>query len=463
MASTPEQRFDVATLSRGAKLTPQGFLRIPAGFTRTGILSYERAGQPFKEYRPPEEVFHADSIASLVGVPLTDMHPIDAGKLVMVTPANVTKYTVGVVNETMQRVDGRVLGGYVTVMDATAIAAVQSGKRRALSCGYNTALELTPGEVGGERYDAVQTHIRYNHLALLPPFTARAGDDAALRLDQAGLVQRFDSTPLSLYVRQQMDLQGIDEVTLAARLGIDIWAIGAVTDGFASSPPKDLLQKVATELGLDLQTLIDLVPMSARALDLRTDSKRGGTTMEEETVTINGMEFKLPKLAAQAFRADRANSAAQVAEHKATTDKLQGRFDAMSAELTEVKAKLATAEDPKRFDQAVADRLGLVSRAQRVLGDEKLDGLGRREVMVKAIAKQDPTVNLEGKSDDYVESRFDQMVDGMGSTGAGSHFDSRKVVVDGQQRADASDSEKARQKFETESASQWKQPLAYHS
>lgn len=40
---------------------------------------------------------------------------------------------------------------------------------------------MEPGEWNGEPYDAIQTNIRVNHLALVA--VARAGDDARLNMD----------------------------------------------------------------------------------------------------------------------------------------------------------------------------------------------------------------------------------------------------------------------------------------
>ncbi|MDD0873422.1 DUF2213 domain-containing protein, partial [Xylella fastidiosa] len=64
--------------------TPEGYLIVPARFARTGIQHYAAhelglsGADPqrvIRVYRPPEEVFAAEAIASFDGRPITDEHP----------------------------------------------------------------------------------------------------------------------------------------------------------------------------------------------------------------------------------------------------------------------------------------------------------------------------------------------------------------------------------------------------
>lgn len=175
-------RYDVAELGQ-VERTPQGFLRAPAYLTRAGILEYRRAdGRVVRELRPPQEVFSAMSLGTLSAAPLTDLHPPE-----MVTPGNVRKLAIGIVSDDVRR-DGDHVAARVTVQDAASIAAVEAGERRELSCGYQCELDETPGEYKGERYDAVQRNIRYNHVGLGPRNWGRAGSTVALRLDASAAV-----------------------------------------------------------------------------------------------------------------------------------------------------------------------------------------------------------------------------------------------------------------------------------
>ena len=171
-------RFDLVRLGAGAQRTPQGFLKIPAAFSRTGIQVYRRAdGSEIREYRPESEVFSKDSLASLSLAPVTADHPGE-----MVTPANVKTHAIGWVSETVKR-DGNKVVGHVIVADADAIAKVERGELREISLGYKARMDMTAGESDEGRYDAIQRDIVVNHAALGPEGWGRAGPDVRLRLD----------------------------------------------------------------------------------------------------------------------------------------------------------------------------------------------------------------------------------------------------------------------------------------
>jgi hypothetical protein len=181
-------RYDIATL-RGPERTPQGFLRADAALTRSGVFSYRNPdGTVRREYRPPEEVFKADSLASFEDAPLTKLHPAR-----LVDKDNARELAVGMVKEAPRR-DGDLAVSRVVVMDAGAIAAVESGELPAVSCGYTCDYDPTPGVTPqGERYDGVQRNIVGNHLALVP--VGRAGPEARIRLDAADAVMVDATTP----------------------------------------------------------------------------------------------------------------------------------------------------------------------------------------------------------------------------------------------------------------------------
>lgn len=169
-------RVEVTRLD-GPKRTPQGGIRAEAAVTRSGVLEYHRPdGTVSREYRPPEEVFKADSMASLVGAPVTRLHP---GELV--TAKNFAQYSRGHVGETVKQ-EGDKLTATVFVQDADLVAAIESGGLREVSCGYACRIDETSGVTDtGERYDRIQRDISYNHLAVVP--VGRAGSEIALRLD----------------------------------------------------------------------------------------------------------------------------------------------------------------------------------------------------------------------------------------------------------------------------------------
>lgn len=177
------QRFDVGRLGR-AQRTGAGAARMPATIARTGVQIYtDSQGRTIREYRPPETVFAADSLATLGSIPVTVGHPPQG-----VTPQNHRQVSVGHVSDAppARRAEGPVewVDATVVVSDADALRKVDAGELTEVSMGYLADVVPEQGVApDGQHYDAVQKNIRFNHLALLQDGHARAGSGARLRLD----------------------------------------------------------------------------------------------------------------------------------------------------------------------------------------------------------------------------------------------------------------------------------------
>lgn len=165
----PKLRYDYVEFK--AVKTDEGFLIDSPAVARTGILTYTNAdGSIRRELRLPEDVFHADSLKSFVGKPITVDHPKN-----LVTHKDVSSVIVGTM-----LAPGRQDGDNVRT-DIVIHQPDKIGERRQLSLGYNVDLDETPGEWNGQRYDAIQRNIRVNHLSVVK--SARAGAQARLNLD----------------------------------------------------------------------------------------------------------------------------------------------------------------------------------------------------------------------------------------------------------------------------------------
>lgn len=179
-------RLDIGRLDAPER-TPQGFLKAPAHLTRAGVFTYYNAdGSERREYRSTAEVFRSDSLTTLISAPVTDGHPPE-----MVNAENRGKYDRGNVGDTIVR-DGGKVAATVYVKDAKLISAIERGDMQEVSCGYNCDLDFTPGTVpdgepdAGQKFDAQQLNVQYNHVAVVP--RGRAGSEIRLRLDAAGNV-----------------------------------------------------------------------------------------------------------------------------------------------------------------------------------------------------------------------------------------------------------------------------------
>ncbi len=170
--SLTEYREDIGSDIQ-SRLDDNGYLRIDGIAAKSGILTYLLPdGTIRREFVPAETLFNADSIASLIGAPVTVEHP---GVLTAETAATHSRGSVPTAVA-----DGHRLKVSVVVTSQDGINAVQSGKRQ-LSPGYRAELDFTPGEYEGQKYDAVQTRRIYNHLAIVG--AARGGSECRLNLD----------------------------------------------------------------------------------------------------------------------------------------------------------------------------------------------------------------------------------------------------------------------------------------
>ncbi len=170
-------RFDFNGSSGEFRRTPQGFLRVDARLTKVGVFKYKNG----REYRSEGEVFRADSLASLQGAPVTDLHPSEKGHGGLLNPTNTLNHIVGI-TESVER-DGAYLKGSLLIFHEDSIKAIESGTRKEISLGYKCRLEPTPGSVNGEAYDAIQRDIVVNHVAIGPKGWGRAGADCSIRTD----------------------------------------------------------------------------------------------------------------------------------------------------------------------------------------------------------------------------------------------------------------------------------------
>lgn len=304
------QRFDQVTFT--ATKTAEGFIRDTPIVGRTGILLYRNAdGSERREYRPPEEAFKADSLASLMGKPITIGHKafVTAGNAAQVAPVG------SVLSEGRQ--DGNNIVADIVVYNLDTDS-------RELSCGYTLTLDETPGTTpDGQRYDAVQRNIVYNHLAIVPQ--GRAGV-ARLNMDGEQVIDE-----------EQKEDNKMAEMT-----------------------------KIRLDSGIEYECAPEV------------------------------------KVEIEKMRKDSADA-------KKEADKLQAKYDALEAELTKEKeGRKADAEKAKaNFDEAIKARVELlkVAEAHKVANADSMTDTEIKTAVIKAV--RGDTINLDGKSADYIEAAFD--------------------------------------------------------
>lgn len=406
---TTARRYDSGSL-RPPERTPEGFLLVDGLISRTGIQVYRRDdGREVREYRPPEEVFDAASLASFDLRPVTNQHPprlLDAH--------TAKQWAVGAVGNL--RRDGDFLAARMSIHDQEAIDALMSGRSQ-LSCGYDCDIEDTPGEVEGQRYDAIQRRIRGNHVALVD--AARAGPKARVRLD-AG-----DAADPTLTTGDVPDTQ---EPTMPQQIRIDGQALD-VSDATAPSI-QSAIDKVAAEraqLATERDTLrakLDAAEKKAKACEA-CDGTGFEMDDEGEPVMKDGEKVKC----------DACGGKGELEPEK----KADARRDHLS----------------KVVSRKVAARVALEVEARRHLGAAaKLDGLDELGVKRLVIAKLAPEAKLDGKSATYVAARYDAEIER--ARPASATDAARAAATGAAPKQDAADVDAAARAYAERNRNAWK-------
>lgn len=186
------QRFDSVQVK--AKIDENGFLVDRPIVARIGLQVYQTPYGERREFRPASEVFKVDSLATFSGKPITIGH-------VTVTPENAKEVVVGACAGAGVP-NGIGVEVPLSIYDKRAIQSAKAKQTAELSVGYTSVDIDKPGwgnNATGEyffdedmpegwkadsadwvRFDAVQTNISVNHIAMV--FKGRAGI-AKLNLD----------------------------------------------------------------------------------------------------------------------------------------------------------------------------------------------------------------------------------------------------------------------------------------
>ncbi len=314
-------RYDAGTLGKPRR-TPQGGLRVPANLTRTGVFVYRRAdGTEQRELRPPDEVFHEDSLATLASAPVTDLHPPN-----LVETSNWKDLAAGHVIDKIER-DGTMVRADLAIQDAELVRMVESRERREVSCGYAMTYDATPGVYKGERYDGVQRNIRYNHVALGPVGWGRAGREVALRLDTA--MQVIETKEKKMATKYRID--GVDYDTS--------------TDEFVQAVGREFERRdnaFSTVIGErdELQGKIDALSAENKKLKTRLDSAtnpqaiadavKARVTLETDAKAVLGDEVKLDSKSDRDIMVDviRKDDVNFIADQR-SDDYVRGRYESV--------------------------------------------------------------------------------------------------------------------------------------
>lgn len=265
----------------------------------------------------------------------------------LVNQQNASKYMKGFTADNAH-VDNDTLKVDMTITDADLISEINKGKQE-LSIGFETEIIPEKGEYKGVAYDSVQKNIQINHVAVVEH--GRAGHSVRLIGDSAEMVQQ-----------DNVDKKGKQMDTTKVRLdGADV----TVATGDA-----DKIIKLDEE-NSEKKRQID---------DLKTKIKE----MQDQLAKLQGDDDK----------------------NKKNADKAQAKADAAEKELADLKEKYSG----DAMDKAISARMELINKVKPYVGDSyEFKGKSEKQLKLDAIKALDDSVDLDDKSDDYIDAYFDSM------------------------------------------------------
>lgn len=260
-----------------ATIDENGFLIDKPVVARLGVqVYYMEDGRTVREFRPAEEVFKDESLASYQGKPMTLDH-------VFVNSENAKEVVVGSVTGKAEPLGSSVVAPIV-VYDNTAIQEAMAGNAKELSVGYSAILDETPGwgdpvtgeyvlksdgdqfdvPDGWQEFDAIQRDIKVNHLAMV--YRGRAGI-AKLNMDGEQENPYTTDVDINKEDKQEMikiKLDGAQEFEVAPEIASHIEALNAKAD--TAIAERDALKAKVDAMPAEIEAAVAKAKADADAL-----------------------------------------------------------------------------------------------------------------------------------------------------------------------------------------------------
>lgn len=394
------KRLDSIRLDRNDStyFTDEGYLVDHPILTSCGIFEYTNPdGSVRRELRLPEYVFDEESLKTYKGKPIIITH--DAG---VVDKNNVDREQVGTILSEGTR-DGEDVRAEIIIHDTDAMK--KSGLKE-LSLGYNLVLLEEPGVWNGEHYDAIQTQIVINHLAIVA--SARAGEQARLNIDSSEKnllrggkkmkiknTRRIDGeslTPeeLEQAIKEYKAKRAEEAVDSEEEVVEDVNSDDESQEEEAVSADEDDTQEGSTP-----EDIAQLVKDRKDRRDNEPQDEDAKKVIAEQNEDIDMLLAALEKLIAET----KANADSQAEEE--SMDEEEENKDSSEDESKSLNADSA--------DKIVRQRLA-ICRIGDKLNMDGLENMSIKQAKRAIISKVLPAMRVDGKSESYIDAMYDLAV-----------------------------------------------------
>ncbi len=390
------QRLDSMPLDK-TYYTEEGYLVDHPVVTTCGIFEYKNPdGTKRRELRLPEYVFEEKSLESYKGKPIIITH--DAGEI---DKNNIHQEQIGTIMSAGYR-DGDNVRCEIIIHDTNAL---QRCGLKELSLGYSLETDDTPGVWKGEKYDCIQKNIEINHLALVGE--ARAGESARLNIDSRdddtkilkGGKLSMDKTNATGYRVDDSDLTPEEMEAAIALFKAQKAAENVSREGTDSEGEEPEGAVAAEGEGAEPKSPIEQVRENVDRRDTEGSGMDPEAIIAEQKADLDTLLKEIDKLQASQDMGGAADGGC--AEKNTDSEGTEGA-PAEGGDLPK-EDKGVNMDSVDKIFKARLD----VCRMANKLNLDGIEDLSVKEGKKRIIKAVNPKINLDGKSDSYIDAAYD--------------------------------------------------------
>ena len=355
-------RFDTAPINKVTVDPQTGFLHASnVPIARVGVFPYLHAdGTWTNEAKLPEEILSDSTVESANNKPVTNDHPVDDGKNVLVDKSNSRQYAKGFTADNAH-IEGDTLKVGLTVMDPQLIDAIQNDSKQELSIGFQTDVVPTSGEYKGTKYDSVQRNIQINHVAVVD--RAREGHNIRITGDSAQMA--VNDKP-----RKEKEMAKDNKKN----------ALEDADNGKSSSTSSSTPSSSSSSSDDKDKQIADL-KQQVKDLQAQLANKNSNSNDEDDSGDSKDTSKSKPK-------------------PKPKSDSIDAEIEELKAERDKYKKKV----EGDSFNKAFDERIKLIDDAKKILGDSyDFKGKSNKQIKIDSIKKADSTIDVDDKPDAYYD------------------------------------------------------------
>ena len=321
--------------------------------TKSQVLPYQDGNDTVYELLPPNELSEDEWLESAKSKAVTDLHPdeeVNYDNLGDVGKGSLTNnvWTEEKDDDTIE------VWAKETVYDKALIQEIKDGKKQEVSIGRFVNVVDESGEFGGVKYDRKQTNFKLNHLAHVPQ--GRAGSDVSVRLDGDSIVAKIE-----------------DDNSVS------------VTNEGDSKPNKTA--------NTDDEVRDMKLTIGDKELELDED-------LDEDTV--------------EEFQDEVDERLHELRDKDDELENKEDKLDSKDEELGKLDGRVASLEDKVNenvTEDKINEKLALIEDVKEVMSDYDWKGKSPIEMKADVIDTVFDGVDLEDKSEAYINGRFDSAME----------------------------------------------------